>query len=78
MSRIHIQIGYDPLDDSARQKIWINSFEKLAIHAEHGGREILFSVGAREYVKESTKLKSLDWNGREIRNGRLLLSKYVV
>jgi len=69
MSRIHIQIGYDPLDDPARQKIWKNSFDKLEANAEHGGREILFSESAKEFVEQSGKLRELNWNGREIRNG---------
>lgn len=69
MSRIHVQIGYDPLDEGARQQIWRNSFAKLESNTEHGGREMLVSIGAKEYVKESKSLRSLEWNGREIRNG---------
>lgn len=75
MSRIHIQVGYDPLDDEARQQIWMNSFAKLETNTEHGGREMQVSFSAKEYVKESKKLRSLKWNGREIRNGTQLQNR---
>ena len=68
MSRIHILIGYESLDKAARAQIWANAFDKLESHAESGGREISFSIGAKEYVNDSTKLEALKWNGREIRN----------
>ena len=74
MSRIHTQIAFEPLDEEARQQIWMNSFKKLEANTELGGREMLVSISAKEFVKESKKLRSLNWNGREIRNGRLLLS----
>lgn len=70
MSRIHIHIAYDPLDEKARQQIWKNFFVKIDVNTEHSGREIQVHVSAKEYVKESKKLRSLEWNGREIRNGR--------
>lgn len=73
MSRIHIQIAFDPLDEEARQQIWMNSFAKLEANTEHGGREMLVAYSAKEFVKESKKLRSLNWNGREIRNGRQFL-----
>ena len=76
MSRIHVQIGYDPLDDAARQQIWMNSFAKLESNTEHGGREMLVAVNAKEYVKDSKDLKKLKWNGREIRNGKQLSSRF--
>ncbi|KAL4767545.1 P-loop containing nucleoside triphosphate hydrolase protein [Aspergillus nidulans var. acristatus] len=53
MSRIHVQIGYDPLDDESRQQIWENHFKKLT---------------PKEYIRKSKELQSLKWNGREIRN----------
>lgn len=75
MSRIYIQIAYDPLDEEARQQIWKNSFAKLEANTEHGGREILVSISAKEYVKDSKSLRSLQWNGREIKNGRQFSSE---
>ena len=73
MSRIHIQIGYEPLDDESRKQIWMNSFKKLVAHHKQGGREIQYSFTAKEFVMTSTNLKELKWNGREIRNGKLKL-----
>lgn len=75
MSRIHIQIAFNSLDEEARQQIWMNSFKKLEADTDHGGREMQVSTSAKEFVQESTKLRLLNWNGREIRNGRLLLSE---
>ncbi|KAF4545990.1 ATPAse AAA+ type core protein [Lasiodiplodia theobromae] len=68
MSRIHVQIGYDVLDDKSRIQIWKNHFRKLTKNHEDGGREIQYSITAMEYVEKSTALKDLEWNGREIRN----------
>ncbi|OMP85294.1 26S protease regulatory subunit 8 [Diplodia seriata] len=70
MSRIHLQIGYAPLDDSARLQVWNNSFKKLSANHKQGGKEIQYSFSAKEYVKSSKTLHSLRWNGREIRNGK--------
>ncbi|KAJ4287703.1 hypothetical protein N0V90_012406 [Kalmusia sp. IMI 367209] len=67
MSRIHIQIGYDPLDDESRAEIWKNHFKKLENH-ERNGKRIDCSYGAKEFVAESRRLRELEWNGREIRN----------
>ena len=69
MSRIHVQLGYEPLDDSARQQIWKNSFEKLGANHKVTGRRINYSYQAKQFVSQSEKLKELQWNGREIRNG---------
>lgn len=71
VSRIHVQIGYDPLDESARQQIWDNHFRKLARNHEGGGQEMRYTYQAREYVRNSDKLSRLRWNGREIRNGKM-------
>jgi hypothetical protein len=73
MSRIHVQIGYDPLDDHARNAIWENNFRKLKEDQEAGGREIQYEWDAKEYVKKSKEVRELQWNGREIRNGIILL-----
>ncbi|KAF2730213.1 P-loop containing nucleoside triphosphate hydrolase protein [Polyplosphaeria fusca] len=68
ISRIHVQIGYEPLDDSSREQIWMNHFKKLDAHHRHGGRRIEYSLRAKEFAQTSQKLKDLKWNGREIRN----------
>ncbi|KAL2808966.1 hypothetical protein BJX63DRAFT_374638 [Aspergillus granulosus] len=68
MSRIHVQIGYDPLDDGSRQQIWDNHFKKLSRNRELNGQEIRCSYDAKEFVRKSKELQVLKWNGREIRN----------
>lgn len=69
MSRIHVQIGYDPLDDESRKKIWDAYFKKLSKNHENGGQLIHCNYDAKEYVRREEDLKVLKWNGREIRNG---------
>ncbi|PMD37984.1 hypothetical protein L207DRAFT_555435 [Hyaloscypha variabilis F] len=68
MSRIHIQIGYDPLDDDGRRDVWNNHFRKLQQDYEQGEREIRYEWDAKEYVQRSQEVRDLEWNGREIRN----------
>ncbi len=68
-SRIHVAIGYEPLDDGAREKIWDNLFHKLKEDHKNGGPEILYEYDAKQYVKKDPEVKKLKWNGREIRNG---------
>ncbi|KAJ0414207.1 hypothetical protein BJY00DRAFT_295528, partial [Aspergillus carlsbadensis] len=68
MSRIHVQIGYDPLDEGSRQQIWDNHFKKLSRNREMNGQEIRCSYDAKEFVRKSKDLQALKWNGREIRN----------
>ena len=74
MSRIHLQIGYDALDQDAREKIWDNNFRKLEEDKENGGREIKYEWSAKEYVQNAKEVKALQWNGREIRNGKIILT----
>ena len=69
MSRIHVSIGYDPLDDDARQQIWEGFFRKLKMDHKRGGPEIRAEYEAKMYVQKNDDVKNLKWNGREIRNG---------
>ena len=64
-SRIHVALHYKALSDADREKIWLNGFERL--ERESGGR-VHVSVATREYAYESQDMRSLRWNGREIRN----------
>lgn len=71
MSRIHVSIGYDPLDDKAREQIWNAMFRKLKENHKNGGPEIDYEYDAKQYVRKNEDVKKLQWNGREIRNGML-------
>lgn len=73
MSRIHVSIGYDRLDESAREQIWDNLFQKLKDDHKKGGPRIEYDRHAKTYAKMDPELKNLQWNGREIRNGQLAL-----
>jgi hypothetical protein len=64
-SRIHVALHYGALTDADRERIWMNGFERLERDA--GGR-VHVSVAAREFAWASTDVRSLRWNGREIRN----------
>lgn len=76
-SRIHLSVGYQKLDNAAREKIWNNLFRKLVNdHEERGAPEIKYEYDAKEYVK-GKEVQSLDWNGREIRNG-ILKSYWII
>ncbi|TGJ83182.1 hypothetical protein E0Z10_g5584 [Xylaria hypoxylon] len=68
MSRIHVSIGYELLDEDARGKIWDNLFRKLKEDHKNGGPEIIYEYDAKQYVKKDPGVKNLQWNGREIRN----------
>ncbi|KAI2466168.1 hypothetical protein F4781DRAFT_406556 [Annulohypoxylon bovei var. microspora] len=68
LSRIHVAIGYETLDDAAREQIWDNLFKKLKDDHKHGGPEIHYEYDAKQYVKKNDEIKTLEWNGREIRN----------
>ncbi|KAH8196276.1 hypothetical protein TruAng_009557 [Truncatella angustata] len=64
-SRIHVALHYKTLTDADREKIWLNSFERL--ERDSGGK-VHVSVATREYAYESEDVQSLRLNGREIRN----------
>ncbi|OTB17221.1 hypothetical protein K445DRAFT_315859 [Daldinia sp. EC12] len=64
-SRIHVALHYKALTDPDREKIWLNSFERLE---RDSGDKVHISVATREYAYESHDVQSLRWNGREIRN----------
>ncbi|KAL2694965.1 hypothetical protein Neosp_001554 [[Neocosmospora] mangrovei] len=68
MSRIHVSIGYERLDENARSQIWEALFEKLKEDRQNGGPNISYEYDAKCFVKKNDELKKLEWNGREIRN----------
>ncbi|KAM0324314.1 hypothetical protein ACHAQA_008091 [Verticillium albo-atrum] len=64
ISRIHVQIYYPDFEDAQRQRLWDTFFEKLEDDRESTMR---ISPAAKDYV-QTQELRSLKWNGREIRN----------
>jgi ATP-dependent 26S proteasome regulatory subunit len=69
MSRIHTKIHYPNFDEEDRDKLWDSFFQKLEVDRETTMR---ITQPAKDYVS-SQDLRSLKWNGREIRNGELIL-----
>ncbi|CAI6081156.1 unnamed protein product [Clonostachys chloroleuca] len=65
LSRIHVALHYKNLTDDDRERIWTNNFERL--DRDSSGK-VHVSVPAREYIWNSRDVRSLGWNGREIRN----------
>ncbi|KAF2101245.1 P-loop containing nucleoside triphosphate hydrolase protein [Rhizodiscina lignyota] len=63
-SRIHMQLGFDELNDDARNKIWAMNFKRL----EQAEAKVEYHWRAESYVQESEDVKDLQLNGREIRN----------
>ncbi|CAN9092211.1 unnamed protein product [Alternaria alternata] len=61
MSRIHLSLGYEPLSNNARDKIWDNLFKKLQQDHKRGGPEITYEYDAKRYV-QSHDVQVLEWN----------------
>jgi SpoVK/Ycf46/Vps4 family AAA+-type ATPase len=70
LSRINLSIYYPDFTDEQREKIWNNYFDKIEKEA---GDDIHVPYSTKEYAIESTAVRELKWNGREIRNGMYLL-----
>jgi SpoVK/Ycf46/Vps4 family AAA+-type ATPase len=66
LSRINVSIYYPPFTDEERDKIWNNYFEKIEREAGH---QMHVPESAKSYATESSAVRELKWNGREIRNG---------
>ncbi|MCJ1306786.1 hypothetical protein MMC25_000429 [Agyrium rufum] len=62
-SRIHVSLHYKKLNDKDRRQIWINGINRFK------SENIKVTKQARDYVCENSAVSSLEWNGREIRNG---------
>jgi hypothetical protein len=69
LSRVQVALGYEKLDDHAREQIWYGFFEKL----KKDRRDIIITERAKRFVTEDAVLKAMKWNGREIRNGTIIL-----
>ena len=69
ISRIHVQLFYPEFTDEQRQLVWKTFMDKLA---RERGDYIRLNIDAKEYIR-GTEMRSVQWNGREIRNGKLRL-----
>ncbi|MCJ1308633.1 hypothetical protein MMC25_002286 [Agyrium rufum] len=64
MSRVHVVLKYNPLNDDQRKKIWKQFVEKL----EKDREDIYIDDRAWQYITAESTMKRVVWNGREIRN----------
>lgn len=63
ISRVHVAIGYQALNNETRRKVWNGFFRKL-VHEQAG--KIQIASDAKKWVLDNTGETNL--NGREIRN----------
>ena len=73
ISRIHVVIRYENLSQASREKIWKQFFDKLSDER----LDFVITPRARAYVLENEIIKNIEWNGREIRNGNIFLSRVL-
>jgi DNA-directed RNA polymerase subunit E'/Rpb7 len=66
LSRIHVQLYYPEFEENDRRKVWQTFINKLV---QERGDSIRLNIDAKEYL-DAKELKSVKWNGREIRNGK--------
>lgn len=66
---MHVVMRYEALTLDDRRSIWKHLFRKLE---SERSRTIKISRSARNYVLDGTEMKELEWNAREIRNGKYL------
>lgn len=67
ISRINMTIYYRPFNEQQRRELWESYFRKLQKEREDRMR---IHLNTRDYVEESEDLRKLEWNGREIKNGK--------
>lgn len=66
VSRIHVTLYYPPLRDTDRLRLWKSFSNKLM---RERGTKMLVTDAALECI-ESEAIRTLELNGREIRNGQ--------
>lgn len=64
-----MQLFYSDFTDDERQQVWMTFMQKLA---RERGKFMRISMDAKDYIR-SNEVRSVKWNGREIRNGEFEL-----
>ncbi|KAI0865535.1 hypothetical protein F4860DRAFT_461844 [Xylaria cubensis] len=79
LSRIHVALHYKNLRDEDRERIWANTFERLeresngTVRISTATRNLLLSSSAIGNDAGGSRIRSLKWNGREIRNAMQMM-----
>ena len=66
-SRVQVVIRFSQLSIQDRNAIWDAYFRRLSSRYKN----LTIGHGAIRYVKEDPDIRRLNWNAREIRNGKL-------
>ena len=66
LSRTSVALTYEPLNSNVRLRIWDGFLSKL----ERERSDVIVTDRARTFLDEDEDMKSIPWNGREIRNGK--------
>ncbi|KAN0113249.1 hypothetical protein V8E51_006200 [Hyaloscypha variabilis] len=64
LSRTSVALTYEPLNPSVQVQIWDGFLSKL----QRERRDMIVTDRARTFLEEDKDMKSIPWNGREIRN----------
>ncbi|KAI1276462.1 hypothetical protein F5Y07DRAFT_366793 [Xylaria sp. FL0933] len=85
LSRIHVSLHYKNLRDEDRERIWANTFERLEresngnVRISTAARNMLLgsagtsTTGSSSNNNAGSRIRSLKWNGREIRNAMQMM-----
>lgn len=74
MSRVHIQLYYPEFTEKEREMVWKTFTDKLQ---RERGDTIRLNIDAKEYIR-GADMRAVEWNGREIRNGKLSLDTILI
>jgi hypothetical protein len=65
VSRVHVKLYYPEFTEDQRRQVWQTFVDRLA---QDRGDYIRLNIDAKEYL-DSSRVRAMKWNGREIRNG---------
>lgn len=67
ISRIHTVIHYENFSNDEQDRIWTQFFKKLE---KERRKDMRIDRSAWKYVFDNKDLRKIEWNGRQIRNGK--------
>ncbi|KAI1291191.1 P-loop containing nucleoside triphosphate hydrolase protein [Xylaria venustula] len=81
LSRIHVALHYKNLRDEDRERIWAQTFERIeressgTVRISTAARTLLLNSSSADASKDGNnrRIRSLKWNGREIRNAMQMM-----
>jgi len=73
ISRIQLKLHYGEFTDNERKRLWRNLFRELE---RERGKSMRIVQSAKDYVLEGHEVRALQWNGREIKNGKTTTLNY--